>query len=123
MSDGKFLTPKTTDSLIGLIADELKPKVKWWLRGFVKQGLKIAFTYLNKGGDKIIKDEADFYVNKAVNEGIDGKWDEAALSIAKAENIIFDVPNMSEDQEEKMFYANTNMIIQNIKGWIEKKKK
>ena len=122
MSDGKFLTKQTTDSLVDLIANKIKPKLPWYLRGFAKTGIKLVLSLLNKGGDRIIPDKADVLINQSINEGVAGKWEAASRSLAKVENMLIDIPNQTESQEEVMFYANTNALVQNIKGWLENRK-
>ena len=121
--DGKFLTKQTTDSLASLVANKIKSKLPWYLRGFAKTGIKLRFTLLNKGGDRIIPDKADALINQSINQGMDGKWEAASHSLVKVENMLIDIPNQTESQEEVMFYANTNALVQNIKGWLEKRKK
>ena len=122
MSDGKFLTKQTTDSLANLIANKIKSKLPWYLRGFAKTGIKLLLTFVNKGGDRIIPDKADALINQSINQGIAGHWDAATHSLAKVENMLIDIPNQTESQEEVIFYANTNALVQNIKGWLENRK-
>ncbi len=124
MSDGKFLAPKTVDLLIDTILKKYKKNVKWYIRRFLKPLLKLAFDYLNKGADKIIPDKADALINLAVQQGNAGDWDSATVTIAKAENLIFDISKeMDENEEYEWCFANTNMIVKNAKRWIRRKGK
>lgn len=121
--DGKFLTKETTDLVVKLIFSLFKAKIPWFFRGIAKQVLQVGIKLLNKGADKIIPDKADAFVNLAIQSGNKGDWDAAAIFIAKAENVIIDLPHLTESQEEKFFAANTNTLVQGIKSWIENKKK
>ena len=124
MSDSKFLTKETVDLVIDSIIKKYRAKLPWYLRrfGIAKAILNAIFAYLNKGADKIIPDRADVLINLAVQQGNAGDWDSATVTIAKAENVIFDISKeMDEDEEYEWCYANTNMIVKNIKRWIRKK--
>ena len=124
MSDGKFLTAKTVDLLIDTILKKYKKSVKWYIRSFLKPLLRLVFDYLNKGADKLIPDKADALINQAVQQGNAGHWNLATKSLAKAENLIFDISKeMDEDEEYEWCYANTNMIVKNIQRWIRRKGK
>lgn len=124
MSDGKFLTEKTVDLVSDTIIEKYRVKLPWYMRrfGIPKIILKAIFNFLNKGADKIIPDRADALINQAVQQGNAGDWDSATISLAKAENIIFDISKeMGEEEEYEWFFANTNMIVKNIKRWIREK--
>ena len=122
MSDGKFLSKETTELVANILYEKVKEKLKWWMRGIVKQGLKLALSLLNKGADKIIPDSVDIHINLAIQYGYAKELDKAVEQIAMAENILIDIPNIDEAQEYKTLHANTYAIVQNIKAWIDKRK-
>jgi hypothetical protein len=126
MSDGKFLTEKTVKLVSDTIIEKYRVKLPWYMRrfGISRAILNAIFSYLNKAADKVIPDRADSLINRAIQQANAGDWDSATVSIAKAENIIFDISKeMGEEEEYEFFFANMNMIVKNIKRWIRKKGK
>jgi hypothetical protein len=121
MTDGIIFTKKTKDLIIKTAYSGIK--VPFWLKPFIKPGIRIALNFIEKQGDKIIPDNIDGLINGAITETINGNYDKASEYAGTALNIVIDIPLMNEQTEQTMFTDGIRLIIRIIQNWIEKKRK
>jgi hypothetical protein len=119
MKDNVVWQASTTDLLVDLITDAVKPKVPVLVRGLTKPVVKSA----NKYASKVIPDKVDKFINDAIVLGNAGEWDKAAKSIGKAGDTLVDIPNLDDAHEEALFVSVAQAIVNGVKAWIENKKK
>ena len=122
MADGRVWTKSTTKLLVGIIGEAVKPKVPFLVRGLINPAIKIALKTSNTYLDRVIPDEIDGFVNDAIIKGYEGDWDNAAIDIGLAGDMLVDIPNLDDEHEKKLFVTIAQAIVQSVKTWIENKK-
>lgn len=122
MDDNRVWKKETTELLVEIISEAVKPKVPVLFRGLVKPAVNIAVKTLNSKASKFVPDIIDNLINDAIVAGVDGDWDEASVNIGAAADVLIDVPTLPDEYEKQLFVSITAAIIQSIKYWIEKKK-
>lgn len=120
--DERVWKPETTELLVGIISEAVKPKVPFMFRGLVKPAVNIAVKTLNSKASKFVPDKIDNLINDAIVAGVAGDWDLASANIGAAADELVDIPTMPDEYEKQLFVSITAAIIQSIKYWIEKKK-
>lgn len=118
----EVLTKETSDLVIGLLTDKIKPKVPFMLRPLVKPALGVGVGALNKMGGQCIPDSVDKYINEAIIRGHRGDWDNAAAAIGMAADELIDIPNIDDAHESNVFVTISQAIVQGVRVWIEKKR-
>jgi hypothetical protein len=114
--DGKFLTKETNELISQFLFKLLNKKVPFFLRFVLKKLIGIVLSFAGKYADKVIPDKVDALINKAINQLFKKDYDNAAISIATVENIMIDIPRISEDYEQKAFLSSTEVLINLIKN-------
>ncbi len=122
MSDGRVWKKETTELLVGIISDAVKPKVPYVFRGLVKPAVNIAVKTLNEKASKFVPDKIDNLINDAIVAGAANDWDLASTNIGVAIDELVDIPLMDDEHEKQMMVSVVAAIANTIKAWIERKR-
>lgn len=120
--DEQVWSKETTELLVGIISDAVKPRVGFMVRGLVRPAVKIAVKTANKYSARVVPDMVDRYVNSAIIKANDGDWDGAAEQIGIAGDVLVDIPGVDDDHEKALFVSIAQAIVSGVKSYIESKR-
>lgn len=117
--DGKVFTKSTKELLVKVSSEFFNLPI--WLKPFIKPATRLLLNLIEKKLDKVVPDEFDKSINKAINLALTGNTSDSTGVLNELDNSIntLAVP----DDESSLSLNSLKVLIGIIKNWVNEIKK
>lgn len=117
--DGKFLSDKTKDLLVGILDELTKVKLLEPLDGPM---YRIVINKVDQYADTVVPDVLDDQINAAAELALEGHYELAAEHVGIIIDELVDIEAVNDEIEKLVFVDGLKFLVRQLQLYIEKKR-